>query len=77
MPHRAVSIAGALSLAFIIGSCGDAPTNDHRGFTKAPLETLSVFITAEQSSEMRAFARFNLPDGQPIAVADSAAADGS
>jgi len=75
MPQRAVRIAGLFALTLGVVGCGDAPTSDHRGFTKAPLEVLTVFIRSEQPSEYRAFARFNLPDGQPISLpapADSA-----
>ena len=33
-------------------ACGDANTNDNRGYTKAPLEQPNVLIRAEGSSAM-------------------------
>jgi len=53
-----------------------SPTSDDRGFTKAPLETLTVFIQPEQRSEVRSFAHLNRPDGQPIAPPPASAPTG-
>lgn len=67
---------GACVLLVVLAGCGDAPTSDRRGYTKAPLEVLGVFIQSETRSDVRQFTRFNLPDGQPVAppvAADSAA----
>jgi hypothetical protein len=60
---------GAGLAVVALTSCGDAPTSDTRGYTKAPLEVLGVFIQSETRSEVREFARFNRPDGQPVAPA--------
>ena len=35
-----------------LAACGDANTNDNRGYTKAPLEQPNVLIRAEGSSAM-------------------------
>lgn len=67
---------GACVLLVALAGCGDAPTSDRRGYTKAPLEVLGVFIESETRSDVRQFTRFNLPEGQRIApavAADSAA----
>ena len=37
-----------------VGACGDNDTNDHRGYTKAPLEEPTVLIRAEEASPMAA-----------------------
>lgn len=36
----------------VMAACGDANTNDARGYTKAPLEQPNVLIRAEGSSAM-------------------------
>ena len=61
-------VLGACASLLTVAGCGDAPTTDDRGFTKAPLEHIGVFIQAESRSDVRAFARLNLPDGQRIAT---------
>jgi hypothetical protein len=68
-------VVGACASILAVAGCGDPPTTDDRGFTKAPLEHIGVFIRAETRSDVRAFARLNVPDGQRIApqAADSAA----
>jgi hypothetical protein len=64
---------GACFALIALAGCGDAPTSDTRGFTKAPLEVLGLFIESEIRSDVREFARLNLPDAQRIASpADSA-----
>lgn len=49
-------LRGAASALFIavvgLGACGDAETNDRRGYTKAPLENPEVVITPEGRSAM-------------------------
>lgn len=64
-------LTGALLLAAALTACGDAPTSDHRGYTKAPLETIGLFIQPEVRTGVSRFARLNLPDGQPIVLQDS------
>lgn len=45
-------IAPALALVGVVGACGDAPTTDTRGYTKAPLENPGLIIEAEPTTEM-------------------------
>lgn len=70
--HGVVACTALMGLA----ACGDAPTNDHRGYTKAPLEHIGVFIRPELRSDVHEFAVLNLPESTPLpapAPADSAA----
>jgi hypothetical protein len=53
----ATLVVGLLSVA----GCGDANTNDNRGYTKAPLESPDVLIRAEGSSAMDSLGAPNLP----------------
>ncbi len=53
------AIACAATVAFL--GCGDAETNDNRGYTKAPLEKPGVLIKAEGSSAMDALGSPVLP----------------
>src|SRR5919108_6562388 len=39
-------------LSLLVGACGDPETNDHRGYTKAPLEHPSVVIRGEAPSDI-------------------------
>jgi mono/diheme cytochrome c family protein len=48
---RKILMAVALISA---GACGDNDTNDHRGYTKAPLEEPTVLIKGEEPSPMAA-----------------------
>ena len=46
--RRKRGAASALLIAVVgLAACGDAETNDRRGYTKAPLEDPSVVITPE------------------------------
>jgi len=72
-PWRFVALA---SLTAALGACGDAPTSDHRGYTKAPLERPGIRITPEQPTSYRQFAHPKRPDGQPIILRDTSATAG-
>ncbi len=48
MPRSAALLAAVLA----VSACGDADTNDARGYTKAPLENPGWTIEAEEPSEM-------------------------
>jgi hypothetical protein len=68
-----------VALAFVtvaLAACGDPPTSDHRGYTKAPLEQPGIRISPEKPTSFRAFAHPNLPDGQPIVLQDTSKASG-
>jgi len=55
---------GVLACAALAGltACGDGPTHDNRGYTKAPLEHIGVFIRPEARSDVHEFAVPNLPE---------------
>jgi mono/diheme cytochrome c family protein len=63
--------------AFVLLACGDPDTDDHRGYTKAPLEHASVVIRGEEPSDMARFGEPNrvraeeiqLPEKQPAQAA--------
>lgn len=50
---------GALLLALV--GCGDADTDDRRGYTKAPLENPGLLVGSEKSTAMSRMSRPNLP----------------
>jgi hypothetical protein len=55
-----------------LAACGDAETNDDRGYTKAPLERPGVIIRGEDPSAMREFGEPRLPPTEPLELPDSA-----
>lgn len=60
-----------------LAACGDNDTNDHRGYTKAPLEEPNVLIGAEEASPMAALGDPIYPEApiiEPEAEKDPAAA---
>lgn len=57
-------VVGALLLS--AAACGDPKTNDHRGYTKAPLERPTVMVTGEPKSEMNGMGRPIYPDAPLI-----------
>jgi hypothetical protein len=68
-----------VALAFLtaaLAGCGDPPTSDHRGYTKAPLERPGIRISPEQPTTFRQFAHPKLPDAQPIVLQDTSKASG-
>jgi len=60
-------------LVLLVLACGDPETDDHRGYTKAPLEHPSVVIRGEEPSDMSRYGDPNrvtaeelqLPEQQP------------
>lgn len=40
------------AMLLLAAACGDPKTNDHRGYTKAPLERPTVLVQGEPKSEM-------------------------
>lgn len=74
MPRIAARVFVILSLAGALGACGDAPTSDTRGYTKAPLEKAGVFPKPEVRSPVAAFGETNRPRPVPIVLGDSARA---
>ena len=69
MPGSAWRWLGAFVL---LTACGDPPTNDRRGYTKAPLEKAGAFVRGEERSDVARFGRPNLPVAEPIQIPDSA-----
>jgi hypothetical protein len=59
--------------AGLLGACGDATTNDNRGYTKAPLEKPNVLIRAEGNSAMDSLGTPILPKDTLISAAAAAA----
>lgn len=54
--------ASALWIAVVgLAACGDAETNDRRGYTKAPLEKPSVVVTPEPGATFEGMDRPALP----------------
>lgn len=51
-----VRMAAGVGLLALLGvsACGDAPTTDDRGYTKAPLEDPGAFISPEEPTAMDA-----------------------
>jgi hypothetical protein len=58
-------------VAVVLAGCGDAETNDSRGYTKAPLEDPDALIRSEQPSAMRSFGEPRLPEREPIEFPDT------
>jgi hypothetical protein len=55
-----------LAAVVVCAACGDAPTDDARGYTKAPLERPGLRIHAERPSDMRAFGEPDRPSGEEV-----------
>lgn len=55
-----------VALVLIAAGCGDSNTNDHRGYTKAPLEEPKVLVKAEHASDMVRYGEPNLPEAPLI-----------
>jgi mono/diheme cytochrome c family protein len=66
------STLGLLALAAALAACGDNQTTDDRGYTKAPLEKPTVFVTKETPSPMDALGDPARPDA-PVISAEPAA----
>ena len=70
MPRSAVLTACVLALA----ACGDADTNDQRGYTKAPLETPGWTIESEEPTAMADLGEpIRIPSMDTLAVDTTAA----
>jgi mono/diheme cytochrome c family protein len=72
---RKITAVAILALA----ACGDPDTNDHRGYTKAPLESPTVLVKGEPHSEMDRLGNPLMPDAPLIEAeqqADTAAKTG-
>jgi len=63
-----------LAAALVVAACGDAPTNDRRGYTKAPLENPGLRIQSEPKAEVAEFAQPQLP--QVVEIPPPAEASG-
>ena len=71
MPRSAVLTACVIALA----ACGDADTNDQRGYTKAPLETPGWTVEAEEPTAMADLGEpIRIPSMDTLAVDTTAAA---
>lgn len=57
-----------VALALTTAGCGDPKTNDHRGYTKAPLEQPRVLVKGEHASDMARYGEPNLPVAPLIAA---------
>jgi len=58
---KATNVMAILAAALVAAACGDAPTNDRRGYTKAPLEDPGMTIKSEPTTQMAEFAKPQLP----------------
>lgn len=63
--------------AGLVAACGDAPTTDKRGYTKAPLERAGVLIKPEGSSAMDSLGSPILPRDTLIPAEPAAPAPGT
>lgn len=70
--RQTLTMAGACILP-LATACGDAPTGDDRGYTKAPLEEPGVFVEPESRTGMDAMGEPDLLIEPGAAEADSAA----
>ncbi|HUP88298.1 MAG TPA: c-type cytochrome [Longimicrobiales bacterium] len=63
-----------LGVLLLAAACGDPKTNDHRGYTKAPLERPTVLVKGEPKTEMAGLGSPILPAAPVIEPEDEAAA---
>lgn len=68
MRNSAWANAIACATTIVLFGCGDAETNDGRGYTKAPLEEPGLLIKAEGSSDMDALGTPVMPRDTLIPV---------
>lgn len=77
---KAASAVTILAAALAVAACGDAPTDDRRGYTKAPLEDPGLRIRSESTTQMAELAQPQLPQvvdiPPPADTAGGAAASG-
>lgn len=57
-----------LAATLVLAACGDARTNDSRGYTKAPLEQPGVIVDQEPTSAMEGIGTTNRPRPQIVQV---------
>ena len=62
------------AVALVAAACGDAPTTDRRGYTKAPLEEPGLTIQSEATTEMARLGRPQLPEVVEIPAPDTGGA---
>ncbi|HEX7121063.1 MAG TPA: hypothetical protein VF178_01745, partial [Gemmatimonadaceae bacterium] len=78
--RRAMRVATITICAAALGlaACGDAPTEDRRGYTKAPLEEPGLTIQSETTTEIGQLGQPQLPEVVEIPPpADTAGAAGA
>ena len=73
---RAATIT-TFAAALVVAACGDAPTDDRRGYTKAPLEEPGLTIQSEATTETARLARPQLPEVVEIPAPDTGGAAGA
>jgi hypothetical protein len=75
---KATNAMTILAAALVLAACGDAPTEDRRGYTKAPLEEPGLTIQSEATTEIGRLGQPQLPQVVEIpAPADTAGAAGA
>ena len=72
MARNASRVFVPMLLLLSLGACGDPPSSDPRGYTKAPLEKAGPFVRGEARADVARFARPNLPTAEPIVLPDTA-----
>jgi len=70
MKSQSTVLIAALALV----ACGDRSTNDHRGYTKAPLEHPSVLIRSEDPGQVAQYGHPNRVTAEEIELAPQVAA---
>ena len=58
----------------MLSACGDPPTNDHRGYTKAPLERPGLIIRSGDVHPLVEYGRPILPEASEVQVTTPATA---
>lgn len=75
MSYRATrgTLCGAafLGAALLLAGCGDPPTHDSRGYSKAPLEHAGWMVKGEENGAMRQLGHPNQTTAEVIEVAET------
>jgi hypothetical protein len=66
--------SGFVLVLLCAAACGDPPTEDRRGYTKAPLENPGLIIRSDEHHPMREFGRPVLPEAVEVPASAAAAA---
>nr|PZN89844.1 MAG: hypothetical protein DIU52_10995 [bacterium] len=74
---KATKAMTILAAALFVAACGDAPTTDRRGYTKAPLEDPGLRIKSEPTTPMAEYAKPQLPEVVDIPPPDTSGAGAS